>query len=253
MQPSVVCLYLLAMLMFTSTGCALPTGPFSTFKLGSENELQDFDEPSKPSKPSKRPKLSPSPKAYLLDSTGTRRYNSLPWNRERDGINIAAKMSVAKALNSLYAKNKLKVEQNAELGDLLMAKLDWKGTYARVAGQPVTYFEIVTDGFCNPYCLGFVVCATRSGGPFFSPKIGVTDAHGELHYPDKSREGLEMVAFNNGRNYPKGPEDPSELAKFLEFLEDIKEEVKEAKAKNPNSPIKCVEWCHWWHCFTNGA
>ncbi|KAF9061716.1 hypothetical protein BDP27DRAFT_323062 [Rhodocollybia butyracea] len=206
MQPEIVWLYLLAMLMFTSSGCALP---------------HNFS----------RRDISRSPfKASILNSEGRRVPHNSPDNK---GPPLSATQLVGNALRTMQEQKLDEVNLNRGLLSLMINHVRWERGYAlNVVVKPVVYFVIENPNLlCDPYCLGFVVGSQRV-------RSMVMLAHGELHYPD-SAEVLGMLDFNEGRKYVGGLEieEQKKLKGFVKFVEGIKETVKKAKVKHPDRPV----------------
>ncbi|KAF9024615.1 hypothetical protein BDP27DRAFT_1352168 [Rhodocollybia butyracea] len=187
MHSKVVCLYLLAVLMFTSIECAYIPRTFTTSLLTYQGE--------------------PRP----------RRPERNKGSRPHDPITSLVKSQVTKALREMCIEHQAKVDQDESLQKLFGAGLRWDTTYVD-RPELVTYFEI-RGLVCDPYCLGFIV---RSGPTETHGELHYIDKQGEFRMlslrkgreyersPAKPAEIGEFLTFleNKTKNLPKSLEAP---------------------------------------------
>ncbi|KAF9064807.1 hypothetical protein BDP27DRAFT_1425469 [Rhodocollybia butyracea] len=240
MQPKVVCLCLLAMLLFTSPGCALPAynlrhRPNKPAALRKPHNagLPKLPTPALPPSTSFRKPRTPF-KASFLDSQGRPRPNesNKAQRKLRRLAAYSAKHRVRWVLMAILKAHEDDINQNVALRNLFRASVTWERNCVPVGisgEEPVIYFSI-EGGICEPHCFGFTV---RHPILFSSGSTQML-AYGELHYPNSSPGGFEILAFNGGRDCPEGdPAIQGKLDPFLRFLGGSKDEVKQGKANYP--------------------
>ncbi|KAF9064803.1 hypothetical protein BDP27DRAFT_1366923 [Rhodocollybia butyracea] len=228
MQPKVVCLCLLAMLLFTSTGCALPV---NTRQKPDKSAAQRKLKPHANGKLPTTPALPPSTKlrkprspykASFLNSEGRLRPDTK--KAEKKQYRPAARSARERVDRALKAIDG--INRNAALHNLLSVGVDWERSYVPVGitkEEPVIYVAIEGER-CDPYCFAFTARPTTGG-----------HAYGELLYPMHSSDEFEfgILAFNGGRNFVRAdPTVKEEIDTFLNSVRDYKDKVNTAKA-NP--------------------
>ncbi|KAF9064813.1 hypothetical protein BDP27DRAFT_1425474 [Rhodocollybia butyracea] len=207
MQPKHICLYLLAMLMFTSTGHALPV------KLHQPGEVHPSPNDPRSALPQHLTRrvapISPF-KAWFLDPEGRLIPNFKKWDEPHDQeITRIARARVGNALAGISKLNAAKGKSDAvhKLLDL----------------------EI-------PVSTGPAPAATSTGR-----KVRKQPAwrRRELHYPDDNLpRGFGKLYADRGTF--RGTLD-GDVATFTKFLAGFKQKVREAKEKAKNTG-KEVEW-----------
>ncbi|KAF9064806.1 hypothetical protein BDP27DRAFT_1366926 [Rhodocollybia butyracea] len=237
MQPKVVCLCLLAMLLFTSTGCALPVNVHQRPKKpAAQHKLKPHQANGLPPK-LLTPALSLSSRlckphspyeASFLDFKGRPRPDTEKAEKAHYRLAaVSARERVDWALQAILKPHEDNINQNTALHDLFRAGITWGRDYVPVGiakAELVVYFAI-KGGICEPSrCLGFTVCHPMSSG---STQIR---AYGELHYPNGSPGVFGILAFNGGRNCPE--KDPAIQGKLDTFLKFLEVEVEQAKAQH---------------------
>ncbi|KAF9072491.1 hypothetical protein BDP27DRAFT_1492936 [Rhodocollybia butyracea] len=245
MQPRVICLYLLAMSMFTSTGCALPTKlppkPLQYKHASGVDTLPPTTDPTHGGALSRtrvRRGTKHSPfKAIFLTSDGAPWPSIKPPHGLIDGpVLKAAKSRVGKAIAFLRVKaNSATPKQDNGMKELLDSDVAWGDEHFQDIGsvdvEPVLYFAI-KGGICMPYCLGLTIRSTPSPIKGAQGPPGRA-AYRELHYA--TPEGSRKLTSDAGRKIEGQP------AMFSKFATEFMEDIATVKAKDPAAPILKAE------------
>ncbi|KAF9072407.1 hypothetical protein BDP27DRAFT_1418034 [Rhodocollybia butyracea] len=259
MQPKVVCLYLLAMLMFGSTVCSLPTKlpprPLQPMLEAGGKSLATY--PALPasltashtSRTKAKGRIVPNPspnapmrtspfKAFFLNSSGKLKLSSgAPHPADRAALGVA-KRRVRSAIKAIFDVNKPAIKVDNELKELFdkgVAKAAWGKEHISVGdadADPVLYFAI-KGRVCKPYCLGFTVRShyrpLQDGGSQGVP------AYSELLCPKSA--GFGKFTSKEVGDYKGDPETESKvrdgLAEFSKFSTCLMENIAKAKVKDP--------------------
>ncbi|KAF9064814.1 hypothetical protein BDP27DRAFT_1366932 [Rhodocollybia butyracea] len=239
MQPKVFCLYLFAMLVFTSTGGALPVNVHRKPAVLPLPKLRSKPATLPPKHALPQPVLSlpvgSSPfRVRFLDSEGRLRPNSEGPKGTCDTLTSSARTRVGRAFRTL-SKN-AKGKPAAALHSRFLAGIDWWEDHTRVGAEPVLYVVIKGPPVCIPYCFGLTVRQEELYMPF-SVGSKASPTYSELHYPDNSAEGFGMFASRD--SYVGHPAIKNALGTFSVFLRGFKKEVMQAQAlaKATNNPV----------------
>ncbi|KAF9064811.1 hypothetical protein BDP27DRAFT_1425473 [Rhodocollybia butyracea] len=215
MQPKHICLYLLAVLMFTSTGRALPVNHHQPRDVNPNDP-----KPALPQHLTRRVRaISPaSYKSWFLNANGRLIPNV---GNTPDKETTTYRKRVGQAFLAIYNANKEKPDVLANLH-----YVSWKGEE------------------CEPYCFGLTVREERPDPKERPNWLRPNWVYSELHYPNDN-PGFGKLTSKGGKalqgEITHALEGEGEVATFLNFLEGFKEKVMKAKDEAKKSGKK-VNW-----------